>query len=88
MVYLLLKTRRQGYLRVVVLYYIPSNVYHILQVPSDTSDLDRAWLDISLSAHYLDGPDSMTPELEELLSRFPDWTVPLGWVATLQHYRI
>ena len=57
-------------------------------MPADSFSLDKAWLDIGFSAHYLDGPDSLTPELEELMNRFPEWTVPLGWSVTLQHYRL
>lgn len=57
-------------------------------MPANTDNLDKAWLDIAFGAHYLDGPDSVMPELKDLMDRFPDWAVPIGWTATLQHYRV
>lgn len=58
----------------------------LFQVPVGQK-VDKHWLDIAFGVHHLDGPDSTTPELDSIMNRFPDWSVPIGWVVTLQHYR-
>lgn len=50
--------------------------------------MSRHWLDIAIAAHYLTGPDSLTPDMENLLARFPNWTVPIGWTCNYKHYRL
>ncbi|XP_067931531.1 endoplasmic reticulum metallopeptidase 1-like [Watersipora subatra] len=64
----------------------PLQFFLDIQVGEGAS-LDKHWLDIGFGVHYLDGPESTTPELTAMLDKFPNWTVPLGWVATYQHYR-
>ena len=59
----------------------------VLQIPAGQTEA-RHWLDIGLGAHYLDGEASVSEEMKDLVSRFPDWTVPIGWTATLQHYQL
>lgn len=59
----------------------------ILQVPPG-ADRSGHWLDFAVGAHYLDGDDSVTPQLEALLAKFPDWTVPIGWSASYQHHQL
>ncbi|XP_067931530.1 endoplasmic reticulum metallopeptidase 1-like [Watersipora subatra] len=65
----------------------PANNFWLDIQVGEEADLDKHWLDIGFAAHYLDGPESTTPELTATLAKFPNWTVPLGWVATYQHYR-
>ncbi|KAF6039224.1 ERMP1 [Bugula neritina] len=58
-----------------------------VQVPPG-ADRSGHWLDFAVGAHYLDGDDSVTPQLEALLAKFPDWTVPIGWSASYQHHQL
>ena len=44
-------------------------------------------LDIALGGHYVHSTD-VTAELSQVLSALPDWTVPIGWVATYESWII
>ena len=48
---------------------------------------DRGLLDIALGGHYVDRSE-VTTELNEFLSSLPDWTVPIGWLATYESWII
>ena len=48
---------------------------------------DSGLLDIALGGHYVDRSE-VTTELSEFLSSLPDWTVPIGWLATYESWVI
>ncbi|KAM3600329.1 uncharacterized protein V6R79_021557 [Siganus canaliculatus] len=44
-------------------------------------------ISVAISSHYFFGQDQRTPELEEILHRFPKWSFPSSWVSTYDMYR-
>jgi len=44
---------------------------------------DSGLLDVALGGHYV---GESTAELSQFLSSLPDWTVPIGWVATFESW--
>ncbi len=55
---------------------------------ADDIPADSGVLDIALGAHYLtvDGSHRLTPELEQHLHSFPEWTTPIAWAATYEKW--
>lgn len=44
-------------------------------------------ISVAISSHYFFGEDQRTPQLEEILRRFPTWAFPSSWVSTYDMYR-
>lgn len=44
-------------------------------------------ISVAISSHYFFGVDRRTPQLEEILRRFPRWAFPSSWVSTYDMYR-
>ncbi|XP_040915113.1 endoplasmic reticulum metallopeptidase 1 [Toxotes jaculatrix] len=44
-------------------------------------------ISVAISSHYFFGEDQRTPQLEEILHRFPTWAFPSSWVSTYDMYR-
>jgi len=53
----------------------------------DSISAESGLLDVAVGGHYVDQSD-LTTELKDLLSTLPDWTVPIGWVATYESWII
>jgi len=48
---------------------------------------DNGLMDIALSGHY-SKPSDVTTELSDMLAQLPNWTVPIGWLATYEAWII
>ncbi|XP_055690265.1 endoplasmic reticulum metallopeptidase 1-like isoform X2 [Lutzomyia longipalpis] len=44
-------------------------------------------LDITLSGHFIHGKNKTTPQLTNLMSRFPTWTTATYWTSALRSYK-
>nr|XP_061800741.1 endoplasmic reticulum metallopeptidase 1-like [Nerophis lumbriciformis] len=58
-----------------------------IQPPRDSSGSPEGMISVAISSHYFFGADQKTPQLEEILSRFPSWAFPSSWVSTYDLYR-
>nr|XP_057920358.1 endoplasmic reticulum metallopeptidase 1 [Doryrhamphus excisus] len=57
-----------------------------IQPPSNPSGPEGI-ISVAISTHYFFGEDQRTPQLEEILHRFPSWVFPSFWVSTYDMYR-
>ncbi len=58
-----------------------------LQV-SDGIDVSRGIVQVAMGAHYFtprNGAD-ISPDLDDILAAFPDWTVPISWAAVYKNW--
>ncbi|KAJ8260564.1 hypothetical protein COCON_G00162870 [Conger conger] len=44
-------------------------------------------ISVAIASHYFFGEDQKTPQLNEMLQRFPKWAFPSSWVSTYHMYR-
>ncbi|XP_062868297.1 endoplasmic reticulum metallopeptidase 1 [Trichomycterus rosablanca] len=63
----------------------PWKFWFEVQPPSDRSDTEGI-VSIAISAHYVEGKNQHTPELDMLLAKFPDWAFTSTWVSTYHMY--
>ncbi|XP_075900922.1 endoplasmic reticulum metallopeptidase 1 [Nelusetta ayraudi] len=59
-----------------------------IQPPRDPDPAGpEGMISVAISTHYFFGPDQRTPQLDEILAKFPAWTFPSYWVSTYDMYR-
>ncbi|MGH0151082.1 UNVERIFIED_CONTAM: hypothetical protein FKN15_052637 [Acipenser sinensis] len=57
------------------------------EVQAPKSNSGEEMISIGIASHYFFGEDQKTPQLMELLHRFPDWSFPSHWVSTYNLYQ-
>ena len=44
-------------------------------------------MDLSAVGHFIHGNEMKSPEFKTFLSRFPEWSYPVGWSASYRGYK-
>ncbi|XP_015194061.2 endoplasmic reticulum metallopeptidase 1 isoform X2 [Lepisosteus oculatus] len=58
-----------------------------IEVQAPKSEFADGMITVAIASHYFFGEDQKTPQLADLLDRFPVWTFPSYWVSTYNLYK-
>nr|XP_015194061.1 PREDICTED: endoplasmic reticulum metallopeptidase 1 isoform X3 [Lepisosteus oculatus] len=58
-----------------------------IEVQAPKSEFADGMITVAIASHYFFGEDQKTPQLADLLDRFPVWTFPSYWVSNYNLYK-